>query len=67
MNKRRSLFYIGFCYPAQEFFADLFILCPDMVANHNVLNGFPDLVPQDHRSGRKVEFIECDPIEITAA
>jgi hypothetical protein len=40
---------------------------PDMVVNHNVLNGFPDLVPQDNRSGRKVEFIECDPIEITAA
>ena len=39
---------------------------PDMVVNHNVLNGFPDLVPQDNRSGRKVEFIECDPIEITA-
>ena len=66
MDKLRSLFYIGFCYPAQGFFAVFFILCPDMVANHNVLNGFTALVPQNNRSCRKVEFIECDPIEITA-
>ena len=66
MNKLRCLIDIGFCDSSERLFADLFILCQDMVANHNVLNGFLDLVQQNIRSSRKVEFIECDPIEITA-
>jgi len=61
MDKLRSLFYIGFCYPAQGFFAVFFIPCPDMVANHNVLNGFPALVQQNYCSGSKAEPI---PLEL---
>ena len=66
MNKLRSLINIGFCNSSKRLFAGLFVLCPDIAANDNILNGFSALVQQNNCSGRKVEFIECDPIEITA-
>ena len=53
MDKLRSLFYIGFCYPAQGFFAGLFILCPGIITNYNIFNDFPAFIQQDHFSGSK--------------
>ena len=51
VDKLRSLIYIGFRDSAQGFLARLFIPCPNIIANYNVLNGFPALIQQDHRSG----------------
>ena len=56
MDKFRSLINIGFRDSSKRLFAGLFIPCPDIIANHNILNGFSTLIQQNHRSGCKAQF-----------
>ena len=56
MDKFRSLINIGFCNSSKRLFASLFIPGPDIVANHNVLNGFPALIQQDYCCDRTQSY-----------
>ena len=47
MDKLRCLIDIGFCDSSERLFASLFIPCPDIIADHNVLDGFPAFIDQN--------------------
>ena len=59
MDKVRGLVHIGFCNSSKRLFASFFIPCSDIIANYNILNDFPTLIQQNHRSGSKAELARC--------